>query len=104
MAAERRFSLLTKIKTATRSRLSEAKARNLKTIATTSVFLYAFDYAQASIQFKSMQTREFDLSIGILLYIASFIFDCSGTKACVLVTPPLSLRQKRKTFICFVWC
>lgn len=100
MAAERRFSILTKIKTATRSRLSEAKAQNLKTIATASVFLYAFDYAQASIQFKSMRTREFDLSIGI---IALFIFACSGTKACVLVASAVTA-EKRKTFFYFVWC
>lgn len=52
VATERGFSLQNKIKTVTRSRLSEAKMQNLMTIASTSVSLDAFDYAQASTQFK----------------------------------------------------
>lgn len=57
VAAERGFSLQNKIKTATRSRLSEAKTQNLMTIASAATPLDEFDYAQASTQFKSMRSR-----------------------------------------------
>ncbi|KAL1261177.1 hypothetical protein QQF64_034240 [Cirrhinus molitorella] len=57
VAAERGFSMQNNIKTVARSRLSEAKTQNLMTIASASVTLDSFDYAQASTQFKSMRTR-----------------------------------------------
>lgn len=57
VAAEHGFSLQNKIKIVTRSRLSEAKMQNLMTVASASVSLDAFDYAQASTQFKSMRNR-----------------------------------------------
>ena len=57
VAAERRLSLQSNIKTATRSRLSEAKVQNLMTIASAAIPLETFDYAQAGTQFKSMWTR-----------------------------------------------
>lgn len=52
VARECRFILQNKSKTAMRSRLSEAKSQNLKTIN-----LDAFDYAQASAHFLSMQIK-----------------------------------------------
>ena len=57
VAAERGFSLQNNIKTAMRSRLSEAKTQRLMTIASAAISLDAFDYAQASTQFKSMRPR-----------------------------------------------
>ncbi|XP_076591239.1 uncharacterized protein C17orf113-like [Chaetodon auriga] len=57
VAAERGFSLQNNIKTAMRSRLSEAKVQNLMTIASAAIPLETFDYAQAGTQFKSMRTR-----------------------------------------------
>eukprot|EP00064_Thunnus_orientalis_P007345 superscaffoldBa00000808_g7365 len=57
VAAERGFSLQNKIKTAMRSRLPEAKTRNLMTIVSAAISLDSFDYAQTSTQFKSIWTR-----------------------------------------------
>uniref|UniRef100_A0A673CDH4 HAT C-terminal dimerisation domain-containing protein n=1 Tax=Sphaeramia orbicularis TaxID=375764 RepID=A0A673CDH4_9TELE len=56
VAADRGFSLQNQIKTAMRSRLSEAKVQNLMTIASAAISLDAFDYAQASTNFKSLRT------------------------------------------------
>ncbi|KAK5848763.1 hypothetical protein PBY51_008456 [Eleginops maclovinus] len=57
VAAERGFSLQNKIKTATRSRLSEAKAQHLMSIASAAESIDTFDYTQASALFKSMRPR-----------------------------------------------
>lgn len=57
VAAERGFSLQNNIKTAMRSRLSEAKVQNLMTIASAATSLDAFDYAQAGTLFHSMRSR-----------------------------------------------
>ncbi|KAL2086047.1 hypothetical protein ACEWY4_017106 [Coilia grayii] len=57
VAAERGFSLQNNIKTAMRSRLSEAKMQNLMTIASAAVSIDDFDYAEASSQFGSMRVR-----------------------------------------------
>ena len=57
VAAERGFSLQNNIKTATRSRLSEAKTQHLMTIASAAVSIDTFDFKQASTLFKSMRAR-----------------------------------------------
>ena len=57
VATERGFSLQNNIKTAMRSRLSEEKVQNLMSIASASVPLETFDYAQAYTRFKSMRTK-----------------------------------------------
>ncbi len=57
VAAERGFSFQSKMKTAMRSRLSAKKIQNLTTITSALTTLDAFDYAQGSAQFKSIQTR-----------------------------------------------
>uniref|UniRef100_A0A673AIY5 HAT C-terminal dimerisation domain-containing protein n=1 Tax=Sphaeramia orbicularis TaxID=375764 RepID=A0A673AIY5_9TELE len=58
VAAERGFSLQNQIKTAMGSRLSEAKVQNLMTITSAAISCDAFDYAQASTNFKSQDQEE----------------------------------------------
>ncbi len=57
VAAERGFSLQNNIKTAMRSRLSEANVQNLMTIASAATSLDEFDYARAGTLFHSMRNR-----------------------------------------------
>lgn len=57
VAAERGFGLQNNIKTAMRSRLSEAKVQNFMTIASAATSLDEFDYAGAGSLFHSMRNR-----------------------------------------------